>query len=245
MHSAKLKVKRANSHINQMVEISSPLAKNLYEIKLIREGDMFYLTFNPKQPIPESFALLAGDAVHNLRCALDHLLWALYETSTGERAPSYLSFPFDKNWKSLEAQKSYKAIQRAFPDAATLIRDTIKPTADRNYALWALNILDRFDKHRFLLPSVTVIRVKETDMGVENATPVDVLVSGDVSGPIKIFASDRKIRIEDNIKLTLDIRFPDTSAVFKNEPFIPTLFNTSKSVTETLNCFETFLTNFR
>jgi hypothetical protein len=76
-----LKVKRAHRHIDELQRMTDPLDHSLYEITVSKvrrsvlhlDATDYQLTYRPKEPIPETLALIVGDAVHNLRAALDHL----------------------------------------------------------------------------------------------------------------------------------------------------------------------------
>ena len=78
--SARLKIKRANSHINTIARDFSPLSRDLYEITngpgrshiIMLEPDGFYLTYRPKQLITDHFGPIIGDCVNNLREAMDY-----------------------------------------------------------------------------------------------------------------------------------------------------------------------------
>jgi hypothetical protein len=64
MKGPRLKVERAKSHLDSLIGLSSPLSKELYEIRVSRERtvailakpDCVDVTFRPKKPIP-SFLL--------------------------------------------------------------------------------------------------------------------------------------------------------------------------------------------
>src|SRR6476619_1299435 len=91
------KIKRSKEHINnlkqridrfdkgqpyEMIEQSNP------ERPENRQGILRIL-----RPIPPGIPLAAGDAVHNLRSALDHLVWA----AVGPNATNQTAFPI---WRS-------------------------------------------------------------------------------------------------------------------------------------------------
>ncbi len=82
MKSPRLKVKRANSHIDTIIRDSAPLTKKLYEITnvparsiaVLSQPDCFHLTYRPKEPVTDHFGTIIGHAANNLREALDY--WA-------------------------------------------------------------------------------------------------------------------------------------------------------------------------
>jgi hypothetical protein len=94
----------------------------------------------------------AGDVIHNLRSALDHLAWELAKWETGEpRKPLNCCFPIGRDFDSYKAAKK-GAIAGMSPEATKAI-DDLKPYKgpDGNEPLWMIHYLDIVDKHRHLL----------------------------------------------------------------------------------------------
>lgn len=97
----------------------------------------------------------AGDTVHNLRSALDHLAWELAKWKTGlPKHPRYCSFPIGRSLDDYKAIKG-RAVAGMSPEAKKAIDDLspYKPsTADTgNEPLWRIHHLDIVDKHRHML----------------------------------------------------------------------------------------------
>jgi hypothetical protein len=101
---------------------------------------------------------LAGDIIHNLRSALDHLAQQLVAVGLVINPPPVpltrrefkrLGFPI------AETRKEYKSLKRSkvkgmLPKAVKAI-DALKPYKRGNPALWRIHELDIIDKHRALL----------------------------------------------------------------------------------------------
>jgi hypothetical protein len=81
----RLKIERANKHIGD-IDAASRVFFNtkLYKVATKRDPEtrklIYYLS--SVDPVPASFATAAGDAIHNLRCSLDHLAQQLYLAGT-------------------------------------------------------------------------------------------------------------------------------------------------------------------
>ena len=69
--------------------------------------------------------MMAGDAIHNLRCALDHLAWAI--VSAFKEPDPRLYFPIDVELESLKGQRGFREIECVAPDIADLIVSEIGP----------------------------------------------------------------------------------------------------------------------
>jgi hypothetical protein len=106
----------------------------------------------PKVPTISFDAIcLAGDIVHNLRAALDHLAQQLAlvgSPTLTEEELRRIEFPIAKSLSEYEAQKARK-VKGMRPKAVEAI-DKLRPYKGGNDALWRLRELDNTDKHRTL-----------------------------------------------------------------------------------------------
>jgi hypothetical protein len=113
------------------------------------------LEFRPLNIYGPDIPAIAGDVIHNLRCALDHLAFNLVIVGAtwGETPPEKwedIQFPIFHSFKSYEAGKG-RRIQGARREAIEAI-DRLKPYKGGCEALWLLRRLDNTDKHSFILP---------------------------------------------------------------------------------------------
>ena len=122
-------------------------------------------------PHAGDLALILGDALHNLKAALDILVNEVVFRRL-HRYDDYTRFPFRKTRDELIAAVNGGLIHQASEAVCDFIVDVIKPYKGGNDALWALHDLNILDKHRLLLPVMHVdvihgIRVKD-DRGHED-----------------------------------------------------------------------------
>jgi len=104
--------------------------------------------------VPERVALIAGDAAHNVRSALDHFVWAA--VSPGVRGRQTYFPVWSSSLAPTPAQWGKQVSQQMNGAAAELINEVVKLEAwetGRDSLLWAIHELDRVDKHRLLLPA--------------------------------------------------------------------------------------------
>jgi hypothetical protein len=257
MRGPRLKVERAQGHIQSLIDLSSPLSKDLYKVRItlahsvaiLAKPNRIHLVYEPIRPIAETFALIIGDAVHNLRSSLDHWAAAVVSDITGKPRDTRVYFPFWGKGQDPKSARGYAPIEKALPQAAVFARDQIKPCEDGNGDLYAVTNLDNIDKHNFILPTVTVVSIK--DINLETGIPPggviktnDCTVNGDATRKIVIASSYSPIHIQDNFKTSVEITFPKGS-LFEDQPVIPTLLNLCQVVSKTLSSLERFLTNPR
>jgi hypothetical protein len=160
------KLDRANDHIASLdIEIRAFFDGDDYTIgsHFDRETEQHVITARiRKQPPLTGWALIAGDALHNLRSSLDHLIYQLAIAGTCKDPPpdeGWLEFPIfidehgDKGYDS----KAPRKIQGVPAPAETVI-EGVQPFSDPAAPLWVLQTLDIIDKHRRLNLGVTAVR---------------------------------------------------------------------------------------
>ncbi len=145
------KYDRAKEHIE---EFDSRLTKfrNSNPDKIGRKvdpktGDVVLYVVEMTELLPE-FSTIAGDAIHNLRSALDHLVCRMIEAA-GNKPTNASCFPIcdtPEIYKTAAPLKVKGLRKRAIQKI-----DSIHPYKGGNDPLWQLHRLDIIDKHRLLL----------------------------------------------------------------------------------------------
>lgn len=153
---------RAQEHLDALnAELDAFATQKPYAFHVVSySGNYVYDVEWIRRP-PERWPLLVGDCVHNVRCALDHIV---YELSGGRMAevPRYAEFPIfkdktaffqrTKKGKAAPGSGLRKIESVTNPNARTAIRGLQpfqRPDPLRDL-LWILHELNNFDKHRAL-----------------------------------------------------------------------------------------------
>jgi hypothetical protein len=149
-----VKIGRAKKHIDDLErDIAAFFASRPFNLTTRRDPEsrrlIYYLIDVPV--IPQSFATIAGDAIHNLRSSLDHLAHQLFLVGThGIRGDGrHIYFPVAENAKEYEAalDRKVKGIKK---DAIDMLRSNEAYKGGKGNAIWILNQLNNIDKHRLL-----------------------------------------------------------------------------------------------
>lgn len=156
LSSCRAKIARADYHLETLyrdIDSWSDLRPGSISRQSNADGSehLFVAHFSP-QPDVWRWAVLMGDALHNLRCALDHIVYSLAIRHTGENPPAddtKLAFPITSStanfakakWRIRSLPEGVQAgIERAQPYNRT------RPTGWE--PLWWLAQLNDVDKHR-------------------------------------------------------------------------------------------------
>lgn len=98
--------------------------------------------------VPADFSLFLGDALQNLRSALDYAAYFLIKRHGGKTS-TQTGFPIEDTPEKYEA-----AFPRKIPCAGKILKeviDAMRPYKGGNDRLWQLHRLNNIDKHRLLL----------------------------------------------------------------------------------------------
>jgi hypothetical protein len=148
------KIKRAKKHTDDLEsEIIAFWKTEPYEIEAqgnLKEGPACYRIKGTPKPLPESVFLLAGDAAHNLRSALDHFAWAAVRHPGRQAAFPVWTFsprPTTAEWRGEVKAK----LRGAPPGLLAAVRPLEAYQAGKGQYIWAITEMDRIDKHRLLI----------------------------------------------------------------------------------------------
>ncbi len=154
--SALLKLDWAAKHIAELNELMRKTRPFPLVLKTNTQTGKRTLGCEKNERVVNLVALLCGDAIHNVRSALDHAYWDLvspYCHTDKERGA--VQFPFSR-----KADRLDKAIQKRMGHYAgtglyCALRN-LKPYGDLggNILLYLIHELDVIDKHKLLLPAV-------------------------------------------------------------------------------------------
>src|SRR5687767_11011432 len=96
LDGARERIKRANKHRNDLATaIKTYAASEANNIVIGHDcvRDQPNTILAPKTPLPLEFAVIVSDCIHNLRAALDYLVYELSRKDSGDRQPTSTQFP--------------------------------------------------------------------------------------------------------------------------------------------------------
>jgi len=158
-----------------------------------------FAKFHAGRPIPLGFGVLAGEIVHHLRSALDHIVWLLSTESYRSADEREIGFPILTVRPLTRDKRSVydrKVAGIASADALRLI-EQVQPYNAPNpldNPLAIIHDLDRIDKHQTIALVVT-----SWDLSI--TVPFSAMTGGEVIGGPHMSYEDFAARPTENLKL--------------------------------------------
>jgi hypothetical protein len=238
--NAILKVERANKHIadiEQRLRASSDRYGPMMHVNS-QTGEQsldYYLT---DRALRRDLALIVGDAIHNLRCALD-IAWNRTVAVWGTKAPSkHRKFPIDPRGtrEKLKSTLTKSAEIPASSPVVPFMLDQVKCYQGGDGDLLALSDLDIDDKHRLIIPMLTVTGIE----GVEIENPDGSILRLDIM-LIPPNAYRKVVPLEAKLKNHGEVRFEVTfreGTPLEGAEVIPTLKRFSRKTSRIVRALQ-------
>lgn len=241
----KLKIERAYKHIAELQsEVTQFIAKNPYRVVVEQDrktlDDLFVIRFQDQ--IPTGFPAIIGDAIHDLRAALDLLACDLVRDNGGDVEDVH--FPFCRNKHDFENTIKERHIDRASPDIVGIFR-SLEPYHRGNDALWAIHELDISHKQKTLHSGFYFTGIPNCLIARPDGSPFFSMTNCWI-GPIKDGLTICRfpgrvlqgVKTGQQFKGTFQITFGDGQA-FHGQSVIPTLHQLAGLVDAIVKTFET------
>lgn len=249
LDAIRLKIKRAAHHIAELNTLLLAFRSlHPYEVdsKPHRTPELDHTTLYVKSIAdpPEEFPLIVGDAIHNMRSALDHLVWHLVEVGGGTpNKDTFFPICVDPDGRHKFQSAIGKGEIKKIPKGADKVLLAAQPYVSGNDTLRLIHDLDINDKHRLLITIATCYEEWSIMLGgsVElrfDQYDVRPLQAGDeiVNMPTSTFERESI----QNYKLRIDVAFGQ-SEVVQGKPIVPTLNEFLKFTDGVISQFEAFL----
>ncbi len=151
LDGARIKMERASRHIAELATSALQfLGTNPFYLEAheAENGDLVTIV-RIRSQVPPDWAAIVGDAVHNMRSALDMVAWQLVEAAGGLPGRD-TCFPIGHASKAQSMAAINRSLGGATMKAAKLVK-RLKPYQGGNAKLAQLHALDIVDKHRLVL----------------------------------------------------------------------------------------------
>lgn len=162
--AAHLKARRAEKHIQELKDYLVYLGSTYTStIRKVADGGQL-VRFEIPNPleIRQTIALIAGDALNNLKSSLDYAWIGLLEKHQ-IALPKRPKFPIYKDAHGVEDYLTKSNIPRESP-VFDYIMNTCRPHEQGQSVFRALHQLNNHDKHRLLLPTMSYAGITELNV---------------------------------------------------------------------------------
>jgi hypothetical protein len=147
------KLQRANEHIVNLKELCEAfIGKNPPQVLLEAnfETRCLNVIFNPPNYVDIRIPLVAGDAAHNIRAALDYCWMGVFRALDGPKAKKQ-TFPFANGPEGLEATVNKTLEDLPIEGLKEIVLEKAKTYPEGNPLLVAINRMDNRDKHNLII----------------------------------------------------------------------------------------------
>jgi hypothetical protein len=242
-YGSTLKIERANEHIAHLDSLLETfIHSGFYDLAVEKDTDSGknFLRLTIKIALPaERYALIIGDALHNLRSALD-LAYHEAVIMCGGEPSKWTRFPVLDTREELISTKLDPALEKKQISLTVynLILDVIKPYKTGNPALWMLDDLNIIDKHELLIPVLQLVMVGDVRLEDEYQRPIiRSFMFGDGSVALVKGADGLNLTVKDKGHATAHILLAQNILKQINE-VVPTLRGIAVEVTNTIVQFD-------
>lgn len=150
------KIARARQHLTGIKTMVDEYKSLGYEIAKEFDQGSGMLNLSAKLPTTSStLSLIAGDCLHNLRCALDHIVWQLVIANRNQPSRSN-QFPVCETPQDFADNLKRRRLAGVYPNAVTAI-EQLQPYNTRTDRLLVLSELNNVDKHRALVVTALIV----------------------------------------------------------------------------------------
>jgi len=241
--SAWLKHKRAQRHIDDVAQIFTDFA-NANPHRLSKQADPQTGSMSVRikfgEDIPDEIALSIGDAIHNLRSALDHMTWELVGRDNGTQN-RYLKLPTGDN------RRNFESSCQGMVTPTQAVKDIFKglevfPGGD-GQEIYNLHLLDNADKHTVLVPVIRATTLSKIVILKSNGTVAAKLTNITLIGGntpytnVASIAPGLSVELDEDTRATPDLFFSKVEGA-PAEPVVPSLQAFSRTVDAALRKFE-------
>jgi hypothetical protein len=152
--SAWAKIRRARRHLDELETVESAFMSDAHvELVLSDTGEGVLVAAKVSESVPAELPLIVGDCVHNLRSALDHVVFE----AVGRAGDVRCEFPTTGvGGEPISAAEWRKRVRKSVPgERAAPLRaqlQSLEPyRGGSEEFVWTLHRLDIIDKHRLLV----------------------------------------------------------------------------------------------
>jgi hypothetical protein len=230
----KLKVQRAVHHIEELhAVLRAYVARDPHRLvgEVNTKVQLRRIVFRIRESLPPVIPLIAGDAVHNLRSALDIMVCDMAAIAGDNTRKA--RFPF---WRDISGEKEAWKKITTLSNADKKIIYAIKNNKEIDDYLRVLHDLDIIDKHRGILAGIEMVAITRYRRGEQITLDIQRrrVRDGDV---VEVLPIGEEPDIDNEPRGTFDVTFADGQPL-AGESIGQSLTNLADAVRQIINLCE-------
>lgn len=237
---ARLKIRRALEHTNDLRRLTQEFADaHPHTINIHTDPDTGCdcLSIVPAEQLPDTLLVVLGDAIHNLRSAIDH---AWFQSVTSD--PKYRKFPARETREGVEAAITGLK-ENACEEIKRFVLDVVQPyRGGKGENILALHDLDIEDKHSLLIAhrQYSWVRgmVAKDERGEEFSIPDWLVVPPHTAS--EPFEGHQHFHITNQGDARMHVTFGEGMPL-QGRSIMQTLADLAELITSLIDCFESIL----
>ncbi|MEP0316926.1 MAG: hypothetical protein ABJL57_16145 [Hyphomonas sp.] len=230
--SMNLKIGRAKAHVRELEVLFETFARENKPRLVVDKHEGMHRFRAAAEKIPDDFGLILGDAIHNLRSALDHLMWeflgSTIDNGTQNKHTKLIAHPTKTAYDGFCC-----GILTPRADTKAFFKSLEIFPGGNGDAIYTLHDLDIADKHKVLTPVVGVAQITRFEASLTTGGTITVGGGGgrvDNDGYAEFLQIGMPIdKIEVHGEPTFEAVFGEVDRV-SGKPIIPTLLHFTQSV---------------
>jgi hypothetical protein len=205
------KLSRAREHVDDLSKaIRDFWAAEPWQLEPVTDGstDVTRVRVRHLSPVPAIISMIAGDAAHNIRSALDHFAWAAVSPSAQSTRTCFPIATAAAHGQGGWRQQVEKQLNGASAGLISAVAAMEPWEGGQEESLWAVHELDRVDKHRLLLSAAVALGRIELHGDSYELTTVKKYSGWRLDGPLP-FEPAEWTPVAENTILTIPLTGPD------------------------------------
>lgn len=245
--SARSKIERADKHISDLKgAFDAFIETHPHTLSIGSDPNTGEMTVEVRfrEKISSTFALIIGDAVHNLRTALDHATWELIGLDKGTQ-DRWTAFP-TSGQDRINYEATCNGIKTPRADTKKFFIDFAAYPGGAGQKIWGLNALDNDDKHTVLTPIFGAAKVAHMKVLNPNGSVAMTMkdctfgMGPDSRARMMRLGRGMTIEFDQDADMTIDVFFGDID-MFKFSPIVKTLESLRDAISEIVGKFDEFV----
>ncbi len=206
------KVNRARDHIQGIetrVAIMHKTVSSVVEVDAANGCETVKYSFDDSEAFSD-IALMLGDTIHNLNCALDYSWLLTIQQLVPSSVKNRAKLPVHETVDEIEGVLRKAEIDKSCSALFGFMLETIRPYKGGDVAIWPVHTLANRDKHRLLIPILSSAHIEGLEVEDERGQAHKGRASTDrLIKPPYFLTFEKSLHVKSTGRITAEILVDD------------------------------------